>query len=339
MTKALVNPLNHIAYSSFYIYALGKVLGKDNVRFSRLPFRDLTIGAQKASGLLFVLQDGETVKKFFIYGGDTWIIDEEIYQWCDVYASVNANFGNTPGREKLISLAPSFGIRCWDKGELIFKAFANAIQYLLSCHDNKLKTFVGNYKRLLNRPTYEEMIYESGQDHYIFFCCTLWYNDEWNQNDSKVNARRASFIRACKTIEDIEFEGGFVAQEGRSSIDLFKDCLAERCYPYSEWLQKTKRSALVFNTPAFWECHGWKLGEYLALGKAIISTPLSNNLPAPLTHGVNIHFVNGDLKSVKEAISYIIEHPDYKKRLEQGARAYWESYGAPEKSLELIGIH
>ena len=96
MAKALVNPLNHIAYSSFYIYALEKVLGKDNVRFSRRPFRDLTIRAQKANGLLFVLQEDVVVKKYFIHTGDTWKIDEEIYRWCDVYASVNANFEKTP---------------------------------------------------------------------------------------------------------------------------------------------------------------------------------------------------------------------------------------------------
>ena len=39
----------------------------------------------------------------------------------------------------------------------------------------------------------------------------------------------------------------------------------------NEWISKTKQSAIVFNTPAFWSCHGWKLGEYLAMGKCIIS--------------------------------------------------------------------
>ena len=181
------------------------------------------------------------------------------------------------------------------------------------------------------------MTYESGQDHYIFFCSTLWYNDEWNQNDNKVNARRASFIRACKSTEGIEFEGGFVAQEGRSSVDLFKDCLSEKSYPYSEWLKKTKRLALVFNTPAFWDCHGWKLGEYLALGKAIISSPLSNYRPAPLEHGKNIHFVEDcSMESISEAIRFILDHKDYRIHLEQGAKLYWEQYGTPLESLKLI---
>ena len=103
-------------------------------------------------------------------------------------------------------------------------------------------------------------------------------------------------------------------------------------------MEKTKRSVLVFNTPAFWDCHGWKLGEYLAMGKCIVSTELSNDLPFPLEHGKNIHFVENDKDEIKEAIKYIIRHPDYRIKLENGARLYWEQYGTPEASLKLLGL-
>lgn len=339
-TQAIVNPLNHIAYASYYIYALRKVLGKASVWFDCTPFRDLSVESQQSRGLLFTLrQAGSPEIKYFICGNDSYRIEEEIYDWCDVYASVNANFGKTPGRAKLVSLVPSFGVKVWGMGGTVLRALSNAVHYQRIVHDRKVKTFIGNYKRLLDRPFYADMAPEPSSSDYVFFCSTLWYNDEYNQNDRKVNARRANFIRACKGIDSIRFEGGFVPQQGRSSSELFADCLSATSYPYRTWLQKTKQSALVFNTPAFWDCHGWKLGEYLALGKAIISTPLSNDLPAPLTHGVNIHFVDDDIDSIREAITYIINHPDYKERLERGARAYWASYGTPDKSLELIGIH
>lgn len=337
--QAKVNPLNHIAYSSFYIYALREVLGPKAVRFDSKPFQGLSARSQQSRGLLFTLKQGDLPeKKFFICGNDSYQIEEEIYEWCDVYASVNANFKKTPGREKLVSLVPSFGVRIWNTGGTVLAALSNAMCYFRYAQEHKVKTFLGNYKRLLNRPFYTDMTPEPSLSDYVFFCSTLWYNDEYNQNDRQVNARRANFIRACKGLEDVRFEGGFVAQQGRSSTDLFRDCLSETSYPYSEWLRKTKQSALVFNTPAFWDCHGWKLGEYLALGKAIISTPLSNDLPAPLTHGVNIHYVEDDMDSMKEAIKYIIKNPEYKRQLERGAREYWDAYGTPEKSLELIGI-
>jgi len=340
MIQVTVNPLNQILYSSFYIYALRSVLGQEAVRFDSTPFKGLSIQSLKTNGLAFVIkQSAMPEKKYFICGGDSYQINEEIYEWSDVYASVNANFEKTPGRTKLVSLAPSFGIRVWNSGGTILSALSNAYFYIKTVHDHKLKTFLGHYKRLLNRPRYSDMVPGQSKSDYIFFCSTLWYNDEWNQNDRHVNARRANFIRACKSIEGIDFEGGFVVQEGRSSVDLFKDCLSGKKYPYDSWRQKTIQSAVVFNTPAFWNCHGWKLGEYLALGKAIISTPLSNDLPAPLTHGVNIHFVEDDIDSMKAAIAYIVRHPDYKEQLERGARDYWETYGSPEKSLQLIGIH
>lgn len=338
--QARVNPLNHIAYSSFYIYALREVLGNQAVLFDSAPFRDLSVESQQSRGLLFTIRQTDyPEKKYFICGNDSYRIEEEIYEWCDVYASVNANFGETPGRTKLVSLVPSFGVKVWSTGGTVLRALSNAVYYQRIVHGSKVKTFLGNYKRLLARPFYTDLAPEPSSSDYIFFCSTLWYNDEYNQNDQKVNARRAHFIRACKGIGSIRFEGGFVPQEGRSSSELFSDCLSATSYPYQTWLQKTKQSALVFNTPAFWDCHGWKLGEYLALGKAIISTPLSNDLPAPLTHGVNIHFVEDDIDSMRAAITYIIENPDYKEQLERGARAYWASFGTPAKSLELIGIH
>lgn len=135
----------------------------------------------------------------------------------------------------------------------------------------------------------------------------------------------------------MHFDGGLLADKSSSSAK-FADVLAEHGEPMKSWLEKTKRSAIVFNTPAFWDCHGWKLGEYLALGKCIVSTKLSNDLPHPLEHGVNIHFVENSEESMREAVEYILTHPDYRHKLEKGARKYWESYGTPEASLKLLGI-
>jgi glycosyltransferase involved in cell wall biosynthesis len=88
----------------------------------------------------------------------------------------------------------------------------------------------------------------------------------------------------------------------------------------------------------FWDCHGWKLGEYLALGKAIISTPISNDLPLSLVHGENIHIVENNFEEIRKAIILIIKDDEYRHKLEKGAHLYWEKYGTPSKSLELLGL-
>ena len=62
------------------------------------------------------------------------------------------------------------------------------------------------------------------------------------------------------------------------------------------------------------------------------------DLPYPLEHGVNIHFVENSEESMREAIEYILSHPEYRHKLEQGAKEYWNKYGTPEASLKLLGI-
>lgn len=334
--KIYIHPQTNILYSSFYIYGLEQAFGRSSIIYTSKPFAD----APKSiigKNLLVIVEDSGIKRRYFIDMDDSFKVGPEAYEWCDYYAHVNANFQKTEKdfHDKLISLCPSFGIRCWNEWSMI----PHIISGMMGCGLSEIRKVLGKYKRLSNRSTLEDY-YKQGtvRDDYVFFCSTLWYSDEWNKNDEKVNLARANFIRACKCLPAVKFEGGLVSQgKDRSSEDLFSDCLASGV-PMAEWMHKTKESAVVFNTPAFWSCHGWKLGEYLAMGKAIISTPLSNDLPEPLAHGVNIHFVENDQQAIQDAVQYIISNPDYRRQLEAGAKEYWEKYGTPEASLRLMGI-
>ena len=336
--KVIIDPLGNILYKSFYIKGLETILGLENVKFNSEPFCELSTDARNTNNLLFVVLANGVLQKYFISTDDSYQINEEIYQWCDVYGSVNANFAKIDVKfhDKLISLCPSFGIRCWSLLGTMYHALGNYRK-----ETGSIKKHLGKYKRLITTRKHLSDYYSpilEQENSYIFFCSTLWYNDEWNKNDDGVNKTRANFIRACKNVKGLSFEGGLVAQTGgRSSVDKFADCLYGGV-SMDEWMQKTKQSLLVFNTPAFWNCHGWKLGEYLALGKCIISTKLSNDLPDPLEHGVNIHFVENTEESMAEAIEYILSHPEYRHKLEEGAKEYWYQYGTPEASLKLLGI-
>jgi glycosyltransferase involved in cell wall biosynthesis len=99
--------------------------------------------------------------------------------------------------------------------------------------------------------------------------------------------------------------------------------------PLSEYLDRTRRSSLVFSAPSVHACLGWKLGEYLALGKAIVSTELGRALPAPLEHGVHVHYVRSEVDDMTEAIEEINRNSGYRRTLERGARRWYEEYMAP----------
>lgn len=333
--KVIIDPLVNIYYASFYIYGLVKLFGKKAIIYDEKPFREIS----DRSNLNFIIIDKNKETKYTINFDDSYKIKEDVYRWCDIYGNVNANFEKTENKfhEKLISLAPSFGIRFLNCYQTYFLAFNNLLKI-----ESKLnvRKFLGKYKRQLRLrlPYSFYETEENSQRDYIFHLSTLWYNDEWNKNDDGVNLSRSNFINACKSINRIKFEGGLSVSQKECVNPVFSQVIYDGTISLNKYLEKTKQSALVFNAPAFWSCHGWKLGEYLALGKAIISTSLSNDLPAPLVHGENIHFVENNIESIKDALSFILNDETYRIKLENGAREYWRKYGTPEKSLALLGI-
>lgn len=338
--RVYIDPVDNILYSSYYIYGLESLFGKKHVLMSPDPFKELSSQSRHSWSTRFVIKKDGQCKKYVIHGDDTYQIKEELYDWCDVYGSVNANFKKTSQRyhEKLVALCPSFGIRCWSP----FKTVINAFRCFPKGESlMTIKRYFGQHKRLLHRLGYEDYLSPTRELKpygYVFFLSTLWYNDEWNRNDEGVNLRRANFIRACKHSGKAVFDGGLVSLgKDRSSESVFSDCLCDEV-SMKEWLEKTKQSTLVFNTPAFWNCHGWKLGEYLALGKCIVSTQLQNDLPVPLEHGKNIHFVEDSQDSMAEAIGFILSHPEYQRKLENGAKEYWAAFGTPTAALKLLGV-
>lgn len=352
--QVIIDPRFSYLYGSFYLRGLVQVFGWRKIHFSITPFKSLP---NPGWNIRFIIKDSHSEKKYFIHTNDSYHVDKENYNWCDIYGHVNSNFSHYSQEQypKIISLVPSFGIRTTSLLHTMMIAMRNFVisfKDILSTQEwnkwkniheiNKwknIKHFFGRYyKAYKNRLPYQ--MYEQHlpvKEYYIFFLSTLWYDNKDNNNNRGVNLRRAHFIRACKALQEVDFEGGLLA-DASSTKEEFQDVLAANSVQFDKWLQKTKSSTLVFNTPAFWDCHGWKLGEYLALGKCIISTPLSNDLPAPLLHGEHIHFVDNNQDAMLEAIHYIISHPEYRIKLENGARRYWSEYGTPIQALRLLGI-
>lgn len=331
--KIIIDPFDDILYKSFYIYGLEQLFGSRYVRYDAKCFSSLSAASRDTRSMRFIIDEGNTKRRYMISCNDSYEIIPELYEWCDVYGSVNANFEKTPYeyQNKLVSLCPSFAVNCWSKGMALFHALRG-----LPRSQFGLKKHFGKYKRMLQRQEYSSYCVGHSEENYLFMCSTLWTNDEWNKNDETVNLSRARFVRAGRSIEGILFEGGFVPS-ATSSNELFKDCLCERCSSL-EWMQKTQKSVCVFNTPAYWQCHGWKLGEYMALGKAIVTTPLSNDLPAPLSHGVHVHVTENNQDAMRDSILFINNHSEYRQRLENNIYAYWQEFGTPKASLHLLGI-
>jgi glycosyltransferase involved in cell wall biosynthesis len=305
-----VHPGSSFAYYGFYLSGL-KRSGRLRLRFDRRDMPDLT---EPKAGLALETADGRRV---FIAANDHPTIDPAALAWSDVLGIVNHDPAEPGAADpKVIALGPGFGVR--------WHGFAHAVSYVARCaaadgasaHTarmtaSRLKAAVAHQRSRSPLALYRPAASDPG---YLFFLATNW------SRHPEVNPAREAFVATARAVPGLRFEGGLVGADG-SGV---------RRYRHREYLELTGRSVLAFNTPAVHRCLGWKLGEFLALGKAIVSLPLTRSMPEPLEHGVNVHWVDGSAGAITDALDRIRADHAYRASLERGARGYWERWLAPE---------
>lgn len=271
------------------------------------------------------------------YRDQTSIIDS-FYDWADVYAKINVNETETivPDKSKLRLIAPGFGIRYYNFCQTLWNAFSNLLLIKkgnVSINVNA-KDFLRDYLLTwYRRRHYKEYHLNSikERNNYVFFVSTLWRHKNCIEH---TNPLRALFMRTCKKL-GIDFEGGFyISQSGNSAAtDGYEDLLLSQRVELKNYIVKTRQSMFVYNVPSCLNCHGWKLGEFLAMGKAIISAPLYNELPG---NGKQLMVFVDSEKELKDAIILLTKNTEKRKMLEAKASTYYKKYVSPEAVIEYL---
>lgn len=334
MKELIIDPRFSYYYASFYLYGLNQVYG--NCKFKKkcfidLPFEELAHSNDRL--LCYMVKDnsGRARKIVIDYRDQTSIIDS-FYDWADVYAKINVNETETivPDKSKLRLIAPGFGIRYYNLSQTLWNALSNLLVIKkghLGINVNA-KDFLRDYLLTwYRRRPYKEYHLNSikERDNYVFFVSTLWRHQNCIEH---TNPLRALFMRTCKKL-GIDFEGGFyISQSGNSSAtDGYKDLLLAQRVELKDYIVKTRQSMFVYNVPSCLNCHGWKLGEFLAMGKSIISAPLYNELPGD---GKQIMLSVDSEEELEDAIVLLTKDTEKRKIFEANALTYYKKYVSPE---------
>jgi hypothetical protein len=250
-------------------------------------------------------------------------------EWCHVYGKVNVDPATQSVNDRrIVPVGPSFGLRVW--GPIAAAVQAARSHRIAGARITNPRWFYKNfYRQWRYRLPLDDYQPALAQDGFVFFLASLW------ADDPECNASRATFLRSCRSRTNLRLEGGF-APRSRNDVKGFEELTVRKRYTLRRYIRGVKRSLFVFNTPAVLGCLGWKLAEFLALGKAIISLPLNRELPAPLEHGRHVHFVDGTADSIGEAIDRLASDQAYRRHLEVEARAYFESYLRPDRVLHRL---
>ena len=316
MPKLIINHDFDPYYHSLYIKGLHEHFAPQDVAYSYREFPK-----SFAHQLAFIVQDPEP-RKIFVCHSDYPNYNDAVVRWSDLYAKINIDPSlptPNPG-PPVFPIGPSFGVQIYSAVRAAYRAVTS-----YRWGDVNPREHFANYYRQ-RRYRLPESAYVPGESSssYVFFAGSLWHDDP------ATNAARAAFIEAGRSARGIDFEGGFTPRPYVGADPSgYAALTVEKPYSLREYLDRIKRSAVVFNTPAVGGCLGWKLGEFLALGKAIVSTSLMRVMPEPLVHAEHIHYVDGSSAAMKEAIEHICRDHDYRRKLERAARDYYLKYLQP----------
>lgn len=323
-----VDPRCKHVYASIYLWGLEKILGRRAVGFSMRPFRELAqTDREDDFDHYMALVDGNGVRYIIDYRDKSDIRDSAL-AWCDVYGKVNFKRNvidavDASQQSKIHPIGPNFGINQWSSIALYSTFLLNRLK--IGWRPDwpvGLRAFLAGYNWTRRRRRIDEYKVATADPGYVFHASRLYRA----QSGADTNDARARFVRAVRAVSKVKFEGGLVAYGG--VVAGYEDVCLQEGFPTAAYLENTARSAIVFNTPAAWGCHGWKLGEYMALGKAIVSMPFVNDLPPGMVHGKNIHIVDG-ADELEEAVLQLLKDHTYRRQLEVNARRYFDEFVEP----------
>ena len=334
--KILIDPRCMFNYASFYIQGLHEFYGKNNVSFAKHEFKEVSYEYYRI--MCYEIRDGQKIKRIVIDYQDFNTIVNDAYAWCDIYAKINVSKEdyNSGKYSKLLCIPPGFGIKiyglwgsCWQALKNTFNIHKNGWN-LYGTKSMYIREYLSNWHSRATLNTY--LAEQRSFPNYIFFISTLWDN---RIQSTPTNQLRAKFIRICKSLKNKHFEGGLFAKPTNPDYEKYSDLVFKQKYKHIDYIKSTQKSAIVFNVPSVLDCHGWKLGEFLAMGKAIISMPLFNHLAFPLIDGTHIRFCQ-DEEDIEKAILDIIYDEQKREKMEQAAKKYFLDNATPLKVIEQI---
>ena len=331
-------------YASYYIYGFEKLFGKKFL-FKGSFFEDFPMKTYEdyRKGFALVVETMEhQYKRIYIDFNDSPKNHFEFYQWADLYCKINLTEKEI--LPKTLIIGPSFGISLYGYLKL-FKVFVCNLFEIV-----KMQGYHPDVKILLRDYLYSNIrrvkfnryqLKKSVDENYCFSVSTLWYGSEM---DCTTNYYRGIFTRLVAKIFP-KFEGGFFYIDSKSVLkeypiytkykNEYKGLLLTKRIHLCHYIEKIGKSLLTFNTPAVCGCIGWKLPEYLCLGKAIISTEIKNLMPGSFVAGKHYLLVHS-LEEIEKAIFRIKNDSELRHFLEVNAKSYFDTYLAPEKVVKRI---
>ena len=155
----------------------------------------------------------------------------------------------------------------------------------------------------------------------------------------RINDMRANTIRALKTHFGDQFIGGLRPTE--FSLEHYGDCTMQEEIGFQGHLKIMQSSLICVTTSGLFDSVDWKVPEYMAASRCIVSERLSYKAPIDLVDGLHISTFSTPGECVKNC-QHLLDNPDLSQKMREAAYDYFQRYVRAESimrnTLELAEI-
>jgi hypothetical protein len=156
----------------------------------------------------------------------------------------------------------------------------------------------------------------------------LFFTRVWDPQDEHhpgevhtMNERRVGCIRALRSAFKDNFIGGIAATP--YAVKHYSAYIApRRLTNRSAYFRSLRSAAVCVTTEGIEQSNGWKLAEYVAASKAIVTEPLRYNVPGDFVDGVN-YYSFSDAEQCVTAVRKYLDNPD---TVTESSHANWKYY-------------
>ena len=230
--------------------------------------------------------------------------------------------------------------------EIRDRMFPLGFNYFVTCPGNPYgavaKTWKSYAKMLMGRReneyfTPEIFKYRDNYGQGVIFFTRLWkpeayLTDEINAQREAINLMRIEILRKLKEEIGNVFFGGLYP--GEFDMQMAPDLVVSKNLVRREkYLELMHSCNIAIGSTGLHESIGWKTGEYVAAGKAIVNEQFRYEVPGNFCVGKNyLPFSSADECVCN--VKYLLEHPEETMRMQRRNREYYESYLAPDTMIE-----
>jgi hypothetical protein len=247
-------------------------------------------------------------------------LDMGLYEWCDIYAKRSLRVEHLPRLSKAVPFAPHCAGNSKRSMSRVLAALASASPLFFSRRNSIYRYLAApHWKDFELSPA--EAISET-----ILFQTRLWDPVE-TPGDAVVNEERINLLLALKGQFGDRFVGGVVPNVYAKSN--YPELISPNPVRQSDYIKWAKNSAIGIYSRGLFGSVAFKMAEFLASSKCIVSEPIDNALPGPIEH-LSLY------RSTEECIALCDRLLTDTKKVQEGRKAAWayyKGYARPDTSI------